>query len=71
MTPHARPTFFHRFLRGRERWRGDELADMGTAFGLDQAYGEAVGEGHPEPAAARSTVSIGSWRSWLGRKPAA
>jgi hypothetical protein len=71
MTPHARPAFFRRFLRGRERWRGQELADMGTAFGLDQAFGEAAAAGHAEPVGARPALSIGSWRFWLGRRPVA
>jgi hypothetical protein len=57
------PAFLHRLVRGRKRRRDLELADMGTAFALDQAFDEGTMGGDAAKPSARW-----SWRSWLGRK---
>ena len=71
MTAARRPAFFRRLIRKRERWNGHELADMGTAFGLELAYDEGVVVGQGTPGPARPARAIGAWRTWFGRKPAA
>ena len=55
--------FLRRLVRGRKRRREIELADMGTAFALDQAFDEGTMGGDAAKPSARW-----SWRSWLGRK---
>ena len=63
--------FLRRLVRGRKRRRDIELADMGTAFALDQAFdeGASMGEAMKAPAPARGSVP--AWRFWLGRKSGA
>jgi hypothetical protein len=69
MPTDSRPAFLRRLVLGRKRWRELELADMGTAFALDQALDQA-GSADPQ-APARRAFPLGAWRLWLGRKPGA
>ena len=69
MTDARRPTFLRNFGRGTPARRAPELADMGTAFALDQALDQA-GSADPQ-APARRAFPLGAWRLWLGRKPGA
>ena len=64
MTHASRPTFLRNFGRGASSSRRPpDLADMGTAFALDQAFDEGTMGGDAAKPSARW-----SWRSWLGRK---
>jgi hypothetical protein len=69
MTNASRPTFLRNFGRAPAH-RAPDLADMGTAFALD----EALETGHydslvpGEHAPARAAVPVAPWRLWLGRK---
>jgi hypothetical protein len=68
MTNAARLTFLRHFGRAPAH-RVPDLADMGTAFALDEAlesgsYDSRVGESRP----ARAAVPVAAWRLWLGRK---
>jgi hypothetical protein len=63
----SRPTFLRHFGRSAAARRGPDLADMGTAFALDQSLDQA--EHGPEAHAAEPRViPVASWRLWLGRK---
>ena len=70
MTNASRPTFLRNFVRGASA-RAPDLADMGTAFALDQALDQGVldtlvpGESPPPM---RAAVPVAPWRLWLGRK---
>ena len=67
----SRPAFLRHFGRSLGARREPDLADMGTAFALDEAmdgagrYESAVAV---EPAAPRAVVHVAPWRMWLGRK---
>ena len=71
MPTDSRPAFLRRLVRGRKRRRELELADMGTAFALDQSFDEgwSMGDAPKAPAPARGSAS--AWRFWLGRKSGA
>ena len=71
MTNASRPTFLRHFGRPAARHRVPELADMGTAFALDEAleqgsYGSMIPGETPPPV--RAAVPVAPWRLWLGRK---
>jgi hypothetical protein len=68
MTTDSHPAFLHRLIPGRKRRRDIELADMGTAFALDQSFDEGAA---PGTAAQAPTPSRWSMRFWLGRKAGA
>jgi hypothetical protein len=64
----SRPTFMLRFAGVKRAPRPLELADMGTAYGLDQAI-ESSGDGGPDdPLRPRPVIPVAPWRIWLGRK---
>jgi hypothetical protein len=70
MSNASRPTFLRSFGRAPASRRAPDLADMGTAFALDEAlqqglYGSLV-PGEPPPP--RTAVPVAPWRLWLGRK---
>ena len=67
----SRPTFLRHFGRGQPAHRAPDLADMGTAFALDEAleqgsYDSLVPGDMPPPV--RAAVPVAPWRLWLGRK---
>ena len=64
----SRPTFLRHFGRAAPR-RGPDLADMGTAFALDEALDQQVVEAQTtrEQRLAQA-VPVAPWRLWLGRK---
>ncbi len=71
MTNASRATFLRHFGRGAAANRGPDLADMGTAFALDEAlergdYDTLVPGESPPPV--RAAVPVAPWRLWLGRK---
>ena len=71
MTDARRPTFLRHFGRGAQARRAPYLADMGTAFALDEAlemgdYSTLVPGDTPPPM--RAVVPVAPWRLWLGRK---
>ena len=70
MTDARRPTFLRNFGRGAPARRAPELADMGTAFALDEALEagdySTLTPGDPQPI--RAAVPVAPWRLWLGRK---
>ena len=72
MTNASRPTFLRNFGRAAAPRRAPELADMGTAFALDEAleYGsiDSLVPGDSVPAPIRAAVPVAPWRLWLGRK---
>jgi len=71
MTNASRPAFLRPFGRPAAPLAGPDLADMGTAFALDEALDQGVydtlapGETHPP---VRAAVPVAPWRLWLGRK---
>jgi hypothetical protein len=71
MTTTSRPTFLRHFGRLAAAQRAPDLADMGTAFALDEALEQgtydtlAPGESPPPM---RAAVPVAPWRLWLGRK---
>jgi hypothetical protein len=71
MTNASRPPFLRGFGRGSAARRAPDLADMGTAFALDEALERgdcdtlAPGESPPP---FRAAVPVAPWRLWLGRK---
>ena len=71
MTDARRPTFLRNFGRGAQARRAPDLADMGTAFALDEALEagdySTLTPGD-QPAAIRAAVPVAPWRLWLGRK---
>ena len=67
----SRPTFLRNFGRATPAHRAPDLADMGTAFALDEAleqgtYDSLVPGDLPPPM--RAAVPVAPWRLWLGRK---
>ena len=70
MTDARRPTFLRNFGRGAQARRAPDLADMGTAFALDEAletaHYDSLAPGEPAPM--RAAVPVAPWRLWLGRK---
>ena len=71
MTNASRHSFLRHFGRGAAKQRGSDLADMGTAFALDEAlergdYDTLVPGESPRPM--RAVVPVAPWRLWLGRK---
>ena len=71
MTNASRPTFLRNFGRGAAAHRAPDMADMGTAFALDEALERGAldtlvpGESPPPR---RAVVPVAPWRLWLGRK---
>jgi len=69
MSNSSRPQFLRHFGRAAASRRAPDLADMGTAFALDEALDRGMYETlPPEPAPARVVVPVAPWRLWLGRK---
>ena len=71
MTAARRPSFLRHFGRGAQARLAPDLADMGTAFALDEAlemgdYSTLAPGEMPPPI--RAVVPVASWRLWLGRK---
>jgi hypothetical protein len=71
MTNASRPSFLRHFGRGAAPQLASDLADMGTAFALDEAlergnYDTLVPGESPPPR--RAVVPVAPWRLWLGRK---
>jgi len=63
----SRPTFLRHFGRGSTP-RVPDLADMGTAFALDQSLDQGGHDPYaPAPPAPR-VKRVAPWRLWLGRK---
>ena len=66
----SRPTFLRNFGRGSAPRRAPDLADMGTAFALDEAMElgayDSLAPGESPPV--RAAVPVAPWRLWLGRK---
>jgi hypothetical protein len=72
MTNASRPAFLRNFGRGSPPRQAPELADMGTAFALDEALEQGMCDtlvpGQSPPSPMRATVAVAPWRLWLGRK---
>jgi hypothetical protein len=71
MTNASRPSFLRHFGRGAALDQASDLADMGTAFALDEALERGdcdtlVPAQSPPPM--RAVVPVAPWRLWLGRK---
>ena len=71
MSNASRPLFLRQFGFGSAARRAPDLADMGTAFALDEAlelgaYDTLVPGESPPPM--RAAVPVAPWRLWLGRK---
>ena len=72
MTDARRPTFLSHFGRDARARRAPDLADMGTAFALDEAieagdyYSTLAPDETPPPT--RPASPVAPWRLWLGRK---
>ena len=70
MTNATRPTFLRNFGRPAAPPRVPDLADMGTAFALDEALEQgscdSLVPGEMPPM--RAVVRVAPWRLWLGRK---
>ncbi len=64
----SRPTFLRHFGRGSAPRHGPDLADMGTAFALDQSMDQSEHDPYAAKAAPQRVVPVSSWRLWLGRK---
>jgi hypothetical protein len=71
MTNASRPTFLRSFGRAAAARRAPDLADMGTAFALDEAleHGscDSMIPGDSLPTR-HAVVPVAPWRLWLGRK---
>ena len=69
MTNASRPTFLRNFGRAPAH-RASDLADMGTAFALDEALETGHYDSLPpgEAMPVRIAVPVAPWRLWLGRK---
>ena len=70
MTNASRPTFLRNFGRSAPRYVPD-LADMGTAFALDEALERGAYDSQAPgdmPPPMRAVVPVAPWRLWLGRK---
>lgn len=72
MTDARHPTFLRNFGRNAQARRAPDLADMGTAFALDEALEagdySTLTPGEPPPPPIRAAVPVAPWRLWLGRK---
>ena len=70
MTNASRPSFLRHFGRGAAVHRAPDLADMGTAFALDEAMEPNLDSLTPYEATApaRKGTPVASWRLWLGKK---
>jgi len=73
MSHASRPTFLRSLGRGASSSRRPpDLADMGTAFALDEALEggaiDSIVPGDPAPRPLRAAVPVAPWRLWLGRK---
>ena len=70
MTDARRPTFLRNFGRGAQARRAPDLADMGTAFALDEAMEQPRYDSMTpyEAAPLPRPVPVAPWRLWLGRK---
>jgi hypothetical protein len=71
MTNASRPTFLRHFGRGEPARHAPDLADMGTAFALDEALEQGVYDTLAPgelPPPMRAAVPVAPWRLWLGRK---
>jgi len=70
MTDARRPGFLRHFDRGTRARPAADLADMGTAFALDEALESGdystLTPGDVPPM--RAVVPVAPWRLWLGRK---
>jgi len=66
MTNASRPAFLRNFGRPAV----PDLADMGTAFALDEALENGSYDSLPpgETPPMRAAVPVAPWRLWLGRK---
>ncbi|MEP6502660.1 MAG: hypothetical protein ABJD97_04990 [Betaproteobacteria bacterium] len=66
----TRPMFLRQFGFGSAARRAPDLADMGTAFALDEALElgvyDSLAPGESPPV--RAAVPVAPWRLWLGRK---
>jgi hypothetical protein len=66
----SRPAFLRHFGHALRAQPKPDLADMGTAFALDEAM-DGAGRYDPsgDPAgAAAAVVPVAPWRLWLGKK---
>ena len=71
MTNASRPTFLRNFGRAAAPHLAPDLADMGTAFALDEALENGSYDTLPpgeSPPPMRAAVPVAPWRLWLGRK---
>ena len=64
----SRPTFLRHFGRGPTPRQAPDLADMGTAFALDQSMDQSDHEPFAASESAPRVVPVAPWRLWLGRK---
>ena len=66
----SRPTFLRHFGRASTSRREPDLADMGTAFALDEAMEQPRYDSMTpyEAAPPPRPVPVAPWRLWLGRK---
>jgi hypothetical protein len=67
----SRPAFLRHFGRSLIARREPDLADMGTAFALDEAMdgaGRYESSAGLESARPRAVVQVAPWRMWLGKK---
>ncbi|MET0381825.1 MAG: hypothetical protein ABW032_00205 [Burkholderiaceae bacterium] len=67
----SRPMFLRHFGQSGSSRRGPDLADMGTAFALDEAMEDGPGYDtlapHDSPPPRRA-VPVAAWRRWLVKK---
>lgn len=69
MTNASRPAFLRNFGRPAVPRGAPDLADMGTAFALDEALENGSYDSMPpREAPLRAAVPVAPWRLWLGRK---
>ena len=66
----SRPTFLRHFGRALTARNEPDLADMGTAFALDEAMEQPRYDSMTpyESASLPRPVPVAPWRLWLGRK---
>ena len=69
----SRPAFLRPFGFGSAARRAPDLADMGTAFALDEAldrgvFYDSLVPGESPPPMRPAPVPVAPWRLWLGRK---
>jgi hypothetical protein len=67
----SRPTFLRHFGRAWSSRREPDLADMGTAFALDEAMEPPQYDSltpYEATAPARKAAAVAPWRLWLGKK---